>query len=98
MTCEQCGVVYEANNKRQRFCSDTCRWAWWSSGQSGTRVMVFRLHGGAAAQLTALAESEGSTVGEIMREALYATYGIDELAPPVGASLAAPRVIHPPRP
>lgn len=59
-------------------------------------VMVFRLHALAMLQVRRLAEQEGCTLGELMREALYQTYGIDELAP-VPASLTAPRVIHPSR-
>lgn len=37
--CEQCGspVLRQAGRKRRRFCSDTCRQAWWASHRGELR-------------------------------------------------------------
>lgn len=55
-----------------------------------SHVMVVRVTDVMLAKVRALAEQEGVTVGEVLREALYHAYGVDELA---GSSVCVGRAI-----
>ena len=53
-----------------------------------SRNVIFRLTPAEWEQLRARAESEGDTVSELIRDALYARYGIGSLT--VGSSMTQP--------
>lgn len=59
-----------------------------------SHVMVFRLHQAAMTHLRLVAQRDGVSMGEVVREALYQAYGIDELA---CASISAASLVPPRR-